>query len=720
MKVSKKDYSFTQNRELSWLKFNDRVLEEAEDANVPLLEQLKFISIFTSNLDEFYRVRCGSLYDLSLIDKNYKDNKTGLNAQDQLSAVYDKTKSHYKRRDDVFKSLNFLLKEQGIHDLEIDDLTKKESKFIKNYFFDNIFPVLSPQIIDIHHPFPHLLNKSLNVMLILKNENKTLYGLIPIPSSLPKIIYSPKDGLRFILLEKIIYEYANEVFSNYTVEFKTIVSVTRNADLILSDSQIDEDEDYRGYMKKVLKKRTRLAPIRLEFYKYSDFILTNFLCDQLNLEKNQVQISNTPLEMSYVFELYDHIKEVNELLFHKLSFNPYYPKIPKTVKNGKIIPQLKKRDIILSYPFDSIEPFLKLLKEAANDPNVISVKITIYRLARSSSIIKYLLEAVENGKDVTVLIELRARFDEANNIHYAGLLEEAGCTILYGFEEYKVHSKVCLITRKERNNIRYITQIGTGNYNEKTVKLYTDLCLITTNTIIGEDAMLFFKNMAISNLNGEYQRLLVAPFGFKSKLIERINMEIDNAKNNRPASIMMKMNSLTDRELIDMLSEASNAGVKINLIIRGICCLIPGLPGKTENIEVISIVGRFLEHSRIYCFGKGDEATIYMSSGDLMTRNTEKRVEVAAPIEDPMLKKKILSMLNILLNDNVKARKINDKGDYDKVIRGVDLIDSQNYFMHDDFSVIEEEENIEESFYFKLKHLLQNNVIEKIYNRNGK
>ncbi len=289
------DYSFTQNRELSWLKFNDRVLEEAEDANVPLLEQLKFISIFTSNLDEFYRVRCGSLYDLSLIDKNYVDNKTGLNAQDQLIAIYKRTKFHYKRRDEVFESLNFLLKEQGIYDLEIDDLTKKESKFIKNYFFDNIFPVLSPQIIDIHHPFPHLLNKSLNVMLILKNENKTLYGLIPIPSSLPKIIYSPKDGLRFILLEKIIYEYANEVFSNYTVEFKTIVSVTRNADLILSDSQIDEVEDYRGDMKKVLKKRTRLAPIRLEFYKYSDFILTNFLCDQLNLEKNKVQISKTPL-----------------------------------------------------------------------------------------------------------------------------------------------------------------------------------------------------------------------------------------------------------------------------------------------------------------------------------------------------------------------------------------------------------------------------------------
>ncbi len=708
--MSKADYSFTQNRELSWLKFNDRVLEEAEDTSVPLLERLKFISIFTSNLDEFYRVRCGSLYDLSLIDEDYVDNKTGLNAQDQLDAIFDRTKFLYQRRDDVFKSLNFSLKEEGIYDLDFEELTKNEKKFINKYFFNCIFPVLSPQIIDIHHPFPHLLNKSLNVMLIIKDKGEILYGLIPIPSSLPRVIYFPNNEMRFILLEKIIYEYVNEIFSNYNVEFKTIVSVTRNADITLSNSQIDDDEDYRGYIKKILKKRTRLAPIRLEFYKYSDLILTKFLCDQLNIQKSQVQISNTPLDMNYVFKLYTHIEKINELIFHKLSFNPYYPKIPKTIKEGKIIPQLKKRDFLLYYPFDSIEPFLRLLKEAANDKNVISVKITIYRLARSSSIIKYLLEARENGKEVTVLIELRARFDEENNIHYAGLLEEAGCRILYGFEEYKVHSKVCLITRKERNKIQYITQLGTGNYNEKTSKLYADFSFITRNPAIGEDAMLFFKNMAISNLNGEYLKFLVAPFGLKTKLIEKINKEIDNAKNNRPASIIMKMNSLTDRELIDMLKKASNAGVNIKLIVRGICCLIPGLPGKTENIEIISIVGRFLEHSRIYCFGTGEDASIYLSSGDLMARNTEKRVEVAFPIENMVLKKKIMHMLDIMLKDNVKARKINDKGDYEKVIRRVDLIDSQNYFMHDDFSEIEDEEqNVKESFFSKLKHLFKNN-----------
>lgn len=704
--MSRWDYSYTQNRELSWLKFNKRVLEEAEDLFVPLLERLKFISIFTSNLDEFYMVRCGSLYDLSIINDKYLDNKTGLNAHDQLETIYDRTKYLYKDRDDVFDSLNQLLKDEGIVDLEFSELTDEEMKFVNKYFFDFIFPVLSPQVIDVQHPFPHMLNKSLNVMLLLKNQSETLYGLIPIPSSLPKLIYMPENKNRFILLEKIIYEYAGEVFSNYKVKFKTVVSVTRNADVVLSNSNLDDDEDYRGYMKKILKKRTRLAPIRLEFYRYSDSKLTKFLCEKLNIQKNQVFVSNTPLEMSYVFDLYSHVKDVNEYIFNKLSFTPFNPKIPETVKDGSIISQLKKKDFLFNYPYDSIEPFLRLLKEAANDENVISVKITIYRLARSSSVIKYLLEACENGKDVTVIIELRARFDEANNIHYAGLLQEAGCTVLYGFEDYKLHSKICLITRRDRNKIQYITQLGTGNYNEKTVKLYTDMCFITTDKVIGEDAMLFFKNMAISNINGDYEKLLVAPYGLKNKFIEKIEAEIEKVRNQKPAAITMKMNSLTDRELIDMLQKASEAGVKIKLIIRGICCIIPGLPGKTDNIEIISIVGRFLEHSRIYCFGTGDDLEIYLSSADLMTRNTEKRVEIAFPIEKSVLKKRIMSILNIMLNDNLKARRINDKGDYEKIIRGVDLIDSQNYFMHDDFRIIEEETE-DLSFFSRLKHLFK-------------
>ena len=502
-----------------------------------------------------------------------------------------------------------------------------------------------------------------------------------------KFFYFPNKEIRYILLEKIIFEYADEIFSNYKVEFKTILSVTRNADISLFNSQIEEEEDYIGYMKGILEKRNNLTPIRLELYKNSDLKLIKFLCNQLNIQKNQVNISNTPLDMSYVFELYDHVRELNKLIFNKLSFNPFYPKIPNSVKEEEIIPQIKTRDFLIYYPYESIEPFLRLLKEAANDEKVISVQITIYRLSRYSDIIKYLIEACENGKDVTVLIELRARFDEALNIHYANLLEEAGCRILYGFEEYKVHSKVCLITRKEKDNIQHITQIGTGNYNETTSKLYTDFCFITTNPLIGKDAFLFFKNMSISKLNGEYQQLLVAPFGIKNKLIEKINIEIDNAKNNIPASIIIQMNSLTDRELIGLLNKASNAGVKIKLIVRGICCLIPGLPSKTENIEIISIVGRFLEHSRIYCFGTGEHVSIYLSSADLMTRNNERRVEIAVPIEDPILKKRILHILNIMLNNNVKARKINDNGDYEKVNRGLDIIDSQNYFMHEDFDV---------------------------------
>jgi len=705
--MSTRDYSFTQNRELSWLNFNDRVLEEAEDSTVPLLERLKYISIFTSNLDEFYMVRCGSLYDISLVDKGYIDNKTGQNAQEQLNAIFDRTKSLYKRRDDVFKSLNKLLKSEGIYNLDFKDLTKSELKFINKYFFSYIIPILSPQIIDIHHPFPHLVNKSLNVMVIMNSDGKPLYGIVPIPPSLPPIIYFPDDPLRYILLEKIIFEYVNEIFSDYHIEFRTIVSVTRNADIVLSNSQIDEDEDYKGYMKKILKKRSRLAPIRLEFYKHSDTNLKKFLCEKLNIQENQTQISNTPIDMGYVYDLYKHIEKINKTIFHKLSFNPFYPKIPKFIKEGNIIPQLKKREFLLCYPYDSINPFLRFLKEVANDENVISVKITIYRLARSSSVIKYLLEAAENGKEVTVLIELRARFDEENNIHYAGLLEEAGCRILYGIKEFKVHSKILLVTRKEKNKFQYITQLGTGNYNEKTSKLYTDYCFITSDNAIGKDAVLFFKNMAISNLNDEYQELLVAPFGLKKNLIEKINIEMNNALNNRPANIIFKMNSLTDRELIDKLSQASNAGVKIKLIVRSICCLIPGIPGKTENIEIISIVGRFLEHTRIYCFGTGNNTSIYLSSADLMTRNTEKRVEIAFPIKNQMLQLKIKHMLDIMFNDNVKARKINDKGKYEKVVRSINLIDSQDYFMHDKLSEYEEEENIKESFLSRLYHFFQ-------------
>ena len=447
--MSKGDYSFTQNRELSWLKFNDRVLEEAEDDSVPLLERLKFIAIFTSNLDEFYMIRCGSLYNL-INDDGYLDNKTGLNAQDQLDAIFDRTKILYKHRDDIFKSLSLLLKKENICYRDSDDLTKNENRSIGKYFYNTIFPVVSPIILDNQHPFPHLINKSLYVIVRLKNKDKPLYGIIPIPINLPKIFYFPNNATHYILIEKIIFEYADEFFPNHTVEFKTTVSVTRNNNISLVNSHIDEEEDYIMYMNRILEKRTSLAPIRLEFYKYTDIKLIKFLCKQLNIKLNQVNVSNTPLDMSYVYELYDHVREVNKLIFNRLSFNPFFPKISNSVKEEDIIPQIKNRDFLIYYPYESIEPFLRLLKEAATDEKVISVQITIYRLSMCSDIIKYLIEACENGKDVTVLIELRARFDEDLNIYYANLLEESGCKILYGFENYKVHSKVCLITRKRK------------------------------------------------------------------------------------------------------------------------------------------------------------------------------------------------------------------------------------------------------------------------------
>jgi len=678
------DYSYTQNRELSWLNFNERVLEESEDSNVPLLERLKFISIFTSNLDEFFMVRCGSIYDLSLVKKKQKDNKTGWTPQEQLDAVYNRCKILYKKKDNDFEKLNDELQKEGIYDLNFSDLTKNELKNVKKFFLEDILPIISPQIIDIHHPFPHLSNKKLNLMLIMEYDGKEIYGSVPIPQFLDRVFYPSEDEKRFILIEKIVHEYAEEIFLNYNIKFKTIISVVRNADIALSTSHLDDDEDYRRHVKKILKKRNRLAPICLEFYKNYDEQLADFLSERLNLKKNQVQISNTPLEMSYVFEVIKNIKEKDELKFNKLSYISFEGKIEKSLKKGNIVKQVSKRDILLSYPYDSIEPFIKLLKEAANDEKVISIKITIYRLSSASSIVKYLLAAADNGKDVTVLIELRARFDEKNNIQYATLLEEAGCQVIYGFENYKIHSKVCLITRKTSGKLQYITHFGTGNYNEKTAKQYADLNLITSNKEIGKDVMSFFKNMAIADLNKGYKHLLVAPNQLKKPLIKKIKDEIKKAKNNEPASIVMKLNSLTDRHMIDLLQKASSEGVKIKLIVRSICCLVPEIMEYTENIEIISIVGRFLEHSRIYCFGTGENSSLYLSSADLMTRNTEKRVEISFPIYDSDLKKKIHHMLKIMLNDNTKARKINSNGNYEVIPVHGKRIDSQDYFLNQD------------------------------------
>ena len=676
------DISYTQNRELSWLKFDERVLEEGRDKNVPLYERLKFISIFTSNLDEFFMIRVGSLYDISLVDPEHYDNKSKMTAAEQLKAIFKAVVPLYEQKDKTFEKVEEELREYNIKNLNIKELNKQEKKFLDDYFKDYILPVLSPQIVDNLHPFPHLQNLSLNLTVLIKNNGNTLVGIVPIPSSVPRIIYIPGEEIKYVLIEKVILEYADMIFNMGTIEDRTIVRVTRNADINPDDENYDIDDDYRLHMKKILKKRGRLAPVRLEvLYKIKPELET-YLLDRLNIKKEQVFKCKSPLDMSFAFSIIDkipvHIKK-------KITYEDFAPQIPLGINsNESIMSQVARKDILLSYPYEKMDPFLRLIKEAANDLDVISIKITIYRLARKAKLIEYLTTAAENGKEVTVLMELRARFDEQNNIDWSETLEESGCNVIYGFENFKVHSKICLITKKKNDQIEYITQVGTGNYNEKTAKLYTDLSLITANHSIGIDAANFFKNMSISKLDGHYDYLLVAPISMKRTIIKFIDKEIEKTKMGEKGRIILKMNSLTDRELIDKLSEASQAGVKIDMIVRGICCLLPGIKGKTDNITVQSIVGQFLEHSRVYCFGEGKEMKMYIASADYMTRNMDKRVEVGCPIYDEDIKKRILNIVNVMLHDNVKGRVLQSDGSYKKRKNESNiLINSQEYFMEE-------------------------------------
>ena len=684
--MKKRDYSYTQNRELSWLKFDERVLSEAEDENVPLIEKLRFISIFTSNLDEFYMVRCGSLYDLTLVNKKKKDNKTGLTPRQQLNAIFEATRPLYEKRDEIYNKITQKLSKYNIARYKFEELNMVRKQYISKYFYDEVMPLLSAQIIDQHQPFPHLINKSLYIYSMLEipednddgeNSKMNLFmGLIPVPSTLPRYIMFPGTN-EFILLEDLILAFTESVFSNYKVIYKTITSVTRNSDINLQQTPIDEDEDYRHYMKKILKKRKRLAPIRLEFYGDNNPKYTKPLKKELGLHKNQIFTSKTPLDLDYIEDI---IKELPERIVKELTFPEFNSQNNSHIrKNKSLLDQLDEKDILLFYPYQTMDHFIDFLKEAARDPEVLSIKITLYRVAKNSEVIKYLLEALDNGKEVTVLIELRARFDEQNNIINAELLEESGVHILYGFEDYKVHSKICSVTKKHDNQIKHYTQIGTGNYNEKTAGRYTDYSYFTSNEEIGDDANEFFNNLSLSNLKGHYNKFLVAPTTIRSGIIDLIDKEIDKAKNNQPAEIVMKMNSLTDRKIIDKLAEASQNGVPIQMIIRGICCIIPGIPGKTENIKIKGIVGRYLEHSRIYSFGKGEDRILYISSADLMTRNTAKRVEIACPIEDPEIKDRIIEDLEIMLKDDIKGRKINEHGDYEKIIQE-EHINSQEFF----------------------------------------
>lgn len=697
------DTSYTQNRELSWLKFNERVLDEALDETVPLFERLKFIAIFSSNLDEFFMIRVGSLLDLSRLKNPPIDNKTGLTPQAQLENVFENVKPLYKKKDELFFKVENFLREYGIYNLDINELTDSEFRYVEDYFKKNIMPLLSPQIIDSHHPFPHLWNKNLYVIGSLGTKDKTnLVGIIEIPKSIPRVLYFGNDNLRYILIEKIILYFFNTVFSYYKVSTKSIISVTRNADINPKDEAFDfDEEDFKIHMKQILKKRSRLAPVRLEIYEELDKDLKNYLIQKLNISQNQVFKTKSPIMLDYVLALEDKLSPTlkSKLTYH--HFDSLYP--PELNPKKSIISQVQNKDVLMIYPYEDIKVFLDLLKEASQSKKVKSIKISLYRLANKSKVVEYLCEAKENGKDVTVLIELRARFDEQNNIEWAERLEESGCNVIYGIEDYKVHSKICLITCVEKDKISYITQIGTGNYNEKTAKLYSDLSLITGNKEIGLDALEFFKNMAISCLDGDYRHLAVAPYSLKNRLIDEIDKQIENAKHDNPSRIIIKANSITERDLIDKLMQASCAGVKIDLIIRGICCILPNIKGRTENITVTNIVGRFLEHSRIYLFGEGEKCSIYISSADLMTRNLNRRVEIAAPVYDMAVKEKIEKFLELNLKDNQKSRIMTSSGDYVKKEVQNEKLNSQEYLL--DLALSQNENRPLKSrfhFFFKL------------------
>ena len=668
---------YTQNRELSWLRFNLRVLGEARDPNVPLLERAKFVAIFTSNLDEFFMVRVGSLTDIAAVDPTFTDNKSGMTAAQQLDKIYAAAAPLYRKRDKTFVEVETLLAREGL--CHASELTAGEQKYLRQYFKKTVQPVLSPQVVDSHHPFPHLDNKVLYVGVLLGKKKGEMLGLIPMPASLPRVIWLPEKPGRYILLEELLCHYADTVFAMYEILEKTLVCITRNADISLDDEPYrpGEDIDVRRKMEKVLRKRTRLNVVRVELSRPISSMFAAHFRKRFRVEDKQMFISRkAPLDCSYLFNIGDFFTGSH---YTALTEKPFVPQAPAMLAPGESLMQAaRKRDILLSYPYESMEPFLQMIREAAHDPNVVSIRITIYRLARKAKLAEYLCAAAENGKDVTVLIELRARFDEQNNIDWSERMEEAGCHVIYGVESFKVHSKVCLITRKDRDGLTHITQIGTGNYNEKTAKLYTDVALVTASPEIGADAAEFFRNMALGNLDGTYQKLLVAPHGLKKQLLARIDEQIALGKNGH---ILMKFNSLTDVDMIRKLSEASCAGVQVTLIIRGICCLLPGVPNKTENITVLSIVGRYLEHSRIYCFGRGAGETMYIASADLMTRNTVRRVEVACPIESQEVRERLHRILDALLRDTAKARVLKSDGKYFRKQRDYENICAQELLM---------------------------------------
>ena len=664
------------NRELSWLKFNERVLEEAENKKVPLCERLTFASIYQSNLDEFFRVRVGSLVDQMLLGGKIRDNKTKMTAKEQIEAVLHQVMKLNRRKDAVYDAIMGQLEDYGIRLVDFRKISKKESEYLEKYFLNEIAPVISPTIVGKRQPFPFLKNNEIYAVVVLQTKSgKEKLGIIPCSNTgFKRLVELPTAGT-YMLAEELILHYIPEVFERYNIKAKSLIRVTRNAD-IDADALYDEDLDYRDFMAELIKRRKKLAPVRLELTREMDGEIVDVLCDYLELDSDYVFQVQAPLDLSFVFEIQDTLRKTPELFYEKRV-----PQKSSQFRDGEpVFPQIREKDKLLSYPYESMKPFLNFLREAANDKEVISIKMTLYRVAKHSKIVEYLIDAAENGKEVLVLVELKARFDEENNIEWSRRLEDAGCRVIYGLDGYKVHSKLCLVTRKSEGQVEYYTQIGTGNYNEKTARLYTDLSLMTANVEIGLEAAKVFQALSMEETVDNVQHLLVAPRCLQNKVLSMIDEEIACAKEGKEAYIGLKMNSLTDKKIIDKLIEASQAGVKIDMVIRGICCLIPGVKGKTENIQVRSIVGRFLEHSRIYIFGTQEREKVYIASADFMTRNTFRRVEVATPIYDKDLKMQLEEMFITMLSDNQKARQEDSRGNYEIAEAQETPLNSQEFF----------------------------------------
>ena len=665
------------NRELSWLDFDSRVLALAKEKNVPLCERIKFAAIFGSNMDEFFMVRVGSLYDQTLLKTNKTDNVTHMTAAEQIAAITPRVADLQAKCDKYFAHLVQALDEQGYKKVDFTKLGKQQEHFWKEYFHRELLPLLSPQIVDQRHPFPFLYNKQIYYIAQLHSKNDGVsYGIVPVNPQFERVLFiRDGDATCYAFVEELIGHFAASIFTASTVQKQCLFRVTRNADITVDEGMMDHDIDFRDVMSELLKKRRKLSAVRLQFWPDAPQDIARFLRDKLDVPAARCYTQTSPLDTGCLFKLAGRIGSDGG---HADLFYPA-AKPMQAPAGYDLYTEVRKHDVLLAYPYQSIRPFIRMLLRAANDPDVVSIKMTLYRMAADSQIVNALIAAAENGKEVVAMVELRARFDEQNNIDWSKQLQDAGCTVFYGFDDYKVHSKLTLITSRVNGKYRYLTQIGTGNYNEKTSELYTDLSFITTRQEIGEEASAVFNNMALQRLTGEVSTMLVAPLHFKSVLLEEMDCQIARAMQGKPAGIILKNNSINDPEIIEKISQASCAGVRVDMIVRGICCVRAGVPGRTENVHIRSLVGRYLEHSRIYCFGSGEDMRIYIASGDFLTRNTERRVEVGVRIDDAKIAQKLRGLLDLQLRDTVNAREMQPDGSYVKVkpLPGQPPIDSQ-------------------------------------------